>query len=301
MHNAVCASELPFIIVPSLKLNSKLRKGIVRVLTSLVIAYLLLCVAGCAWQRRLIYFPTKLDARVVEQMAAKEGFQPWRNKAGEIIGWKLPANGSPTGSVLVVHGNAGCALNRSYIAKPIHDAASRDVYVLEFPGYGARGGSPSMKSFLAAGDEAFASLPSQWPIHLVSESLGAGVASHLAKVNGDRVSGLMMFAPYNNLASVGQRQMPFLPVRLILRDRFNPAEWLKDYRGPVSILLAGADEVIPSDLGRKLHDGYGGPKRLQIIEGAQHNDVVEQSPEWWKDMFAFWQQNEQTNIAKGKP
>lgn len=268
-------------------------------LTSVVVAYLLLCAAGCAWQRRLIYFPTQFDGRVAEQMAAKEGFQPWRNKAGAIIGWKMPASGSSTGSVLVVHGNAGCALNRSYIARPIREAASRDVYVLEYPGYGARGGSPGMKSLLAAGEEAFASLPDQLPIHLVSESLGAGVVSHLAKVYGTRVSGLMMFAPYNNLASVGQRHMPFLPVRLILRDRFNPSEWLKDYRGPVSILLAGEDEVIPSDFGRKLHDGYGGPKRLQVIEGARHNDIAEQSAEWWKNVFAFWQEPGQTNATKG--
>jgi pimeloyl-ACP methyl ester carboxylesterase len=261
-------------------------------LTTLLVLYLLLCVAGCAWQRRLIYFPTKLDLRVADQMAAKEGFQPWRNQAGDVIGWKLAASASPTGSVLVVHGNAGCALNRGYIARPIHEAAARDVYVLEYPGYGARGGSPSMKSFLAAGEEAFGLLPSNMPIHLVSESLGAGVAAHLAKVHGTRVSGLMMFAPYNNLASVGQRQMPFLPVRLILRDRFNPAEWLKDYHGPVSILLADSDEVIPPDFGRKLHDSYAGPKRLQVIEGARHNDIAEQSPEWWRDVFSFWQQND---------
>lgn len=270
-------------------------------LASLVVLYLLLCAAGCALQRRLIYFPARLDPRVADQMAAREGFQPWRNEAGEIIGWKLPASASSTGSVLIVHGNAGSALNRGYIARPIHEAASRDVYVLEYPGYGARGGSPSMKSFLAAGEEAFALLPNPMPIYLVSESLGAGVAAHLANAHGTRISGLMMFAPYNNLASVGQRQMPFLPVRLILRDRFNPAAWLKDYHGPISILLAGADEVIPSDLGRKLHDGFAGPKRLQVIEGARHNDIAEQPPEWWRDVFSFWQQNEQAIASKGKP
>ena len=158
-----------------------------------------------------------------------------------------------------------------------------------------------MKSFLAAGEEAFASLPDRMRIHVVSESLGAGVAAHLAKVYGDRVSGLMMFAPYNNLVSVGQRQMPFLPVALILRDRFNPAEWLKDYRGPLSIMVAGADEVIPADLGRKLHDGYAGPKRLQVVPGAHHNDIAEQSPEWWKEVLSFWQQNEQASATQGRP
>ena len=71
----------------------------------------------------------------------------------------------------------------------------------------------------------------------------------------------------------------------------NPAEWLKDYRGPVSIVLACSDEVIPSDLGRKLHDDYAGPKRLQVIEGAHHNDIAEQSMAWWKEVLSFSEQN----------
>ena len=104
----------------------------------------------------------------------------------------------------------------------------------------------------------------------------------------------MMIVPYNNLAEVGARQMPFLPVRLILRERFNPQEWLKDYRGPVSFLIAGADEVIPSDLGLKLHNSYPGPKHLQVIEGARHNDVAAQSSAWWKETFSFWEQNRPT-------
>jgi pimeloyl-ACP methyl ester carboxylesterase len=277
--------------VLSLRQSSRLGIGIVRMLVSLLVLYVLLCLAGCAWQRRLIYFPTKLDARVADEMAAKGGFQPWRNKGGEIIGWRLPANASPAAHVLIVHGNADCALNRDYLAKPIHQAASCDVYVLEYPGYGARPGSPSMKSFLAAGEEGVEALPKDSSIYVVSESLGTGVAAHLAKVYGDRIAGLMLFAPYNNLASVGQRQMPYLPVWLILRELFNPAAWLADYRGPVSIMIAGADEVIPPDLGRKLYDGYAGPKHLQVVAGARHNDIAEQPPEWWKEVFSFWQQN----------
>ena len=97
--------------------------------------------------------------------------------------------------------------------------------------------------------------------------------------------------PYHNLASVAQRKMPLLPVYLLLLDRFNPAEDLRDYRGPVKIVLAGADEIIPVESGRRLFEGYPGPKILQIIPGAHHNDIAEQSPEWWKEVFSFWQQN----------
>lgn len=278
--------------------SSTLVKRIVRVLASLAGVYALLCCAGCALQRRMIYFPTKLDPRVANQVAAKAGYQPWRTGGGELIGWKLPASGVSTGSVVVVHGNAGSALDRDYIARPIHEAGSRDVFILEYPGYGARGGSPSMKSFLAAAEDAFTTLPNQLPVHVVSESLGTGVAAHLAKAKGERVAGLLMFVPYNNLVSVGQRQMPFLPVTLLLTERFDPLEWLKDYRGPVGIVIAGSDEVIPPDLGLKLHDGYAGPKKLQVIEGARHNDVAGQRPEWWREVFAFWQEGATENRSK---
>jgi len=54
--------------------------------------------------------------------------------------------------------------------------------------------------------------------------------------------------------------MPFLPAYLLLLDRFNPAECLRDYRGPVKIVLAGADEIIPVESGRRLFEEYQGPK-----------------------------------------
>jgi pimeloyl-ACP methyl ester carboxylesterase len=101
--------------------------------------------------------------------------------------------------------------------------------------------------------------------------------------------GLALLAPYDDLASVGQRQMPYLPVSWLLRDRFTPALWLKDYRGQVMLLVAGADEIIPREFALRLHDGYAGPKRLQVIEGAGHNDVAEQPSIWWQEVLKFWQ------------
>jgi hypothetical protein len=262
-----------------------------RVLQLLVIVYLLIVLAALIFQRRLIYFPTKIPADMVVQAAAEHGFVPWKNPAGQIIGWKFPATSSPVASVLIMHGNAGCAIDRGYLAGPIHDAAPVDVYVLEYPGYGSRVGSPEKRSILAAADEAFGFLTNGLPKYLVSESIGAGVACHLAKAHSMEIAGLALFMPYHDLASVAQRKMPFLPAYLLLLDRFNPAECLKDYRGPVKIVLAGADEIIPVESGRRLFEGYQGPKTIQIVPGAHHNDIAGQSPAWWQEVFSFWQQN----------
>jgi pimeloyl-ACP methyl ester carboxylesterase len=262
-------------------------------LLTLGIVYGLLLVAGCAWQRKLLYFPTQLPAGEVEQASARSGLSPWRNAAGQIIGWKLAANAPATGRVLVVHGNGGCALHRVYFARPIHDAVSFDVFILEYPGYGMREGSPSLKSWLAAGEEAFALLPQDQPIYLVSESLGTGVAAHLAKRHPQEVAGMVMFVPFDSLPSLAQSKMPVLLPYFFLRDRFQPAAWLKDYRGPVKMILAERDEIIPPKFGQRLFDSYAGPKQLQIIPGATHNEVAEQSAEWWREVFQFWQQGKE--------
>ena len=168
----------------------KTSRSLIRVFQLFVIVYLLVFLAVLIFQRRLIYLPTKIPAGVIESVAAGHGFAPWKNPAGELIGWKMLAKTNATASVLIVHGNAGCALSRDYLAQPIHDAADVDVFVLEYPGYGARTGSPNKDSMVAAAVAAFQLLPKNLPKFVVSESIGAGVACELAKAHPQAVAGV---------------------------------------------------------------------------------------------------------------
>lgn len=262
-----------------------IRKKFHRVLTTLLLAYGLLLLCGCMFQRKLLYFPARLSSAEAEEYARQAGFSAWKNAAGETIGWKMPAAQSATGSVLVVHGNGGSATHRSYFAHPIHEAGAWDVFVLEYPGYGVRGGAPGLKSWLAAAEEAIAHLPTNQPIFVVSESLGTGVAAHLARKFPKQIAGLVMIVPYDSLPSLAQHRMPLLLPYVFLRDRFEPAKWLRDYRGPIKVVIAGRDEIIPPKYGQRLFDSYAGPKSVQIFPEAGHNDVGEQSPEWWRETF----------------
>jgi pimeloyl-ACP methyl ester carboxylesterase len=260
-----------------------------RILMTVAIIYVSFCFCGCALQRKLLFFPAKIPANAVVQAAAQNGFAPWKNPEGEIIGWKIPANGNATGSVLIVHGNAGSAIDRSYLAQPIHEAESLDVFVLEYPGYGAREGSPSRKSFNAAAEEAFQLMPKNLPRYVVSESIGTGVACELAKNHPSEIAGMTLFVPYHNLASVAQHRIWFLPSYFLLIDRFDPEDCLKIYHGPIKFVIAEKDEVIGAASGLKLADGYSGPKQIQVVPNAHHNDVEAQSPDWWREVFSFWQ------------
>ena len=262
-----------------------------RMLILLAGFYFALCLLCGIFQRKLLYVPMTMPADEAAAVAAENGFQPWKNSAGEIIGWKIPANGAATGSVLIVHGNGGSAGRRNYLAQPIHDAAAVDVFVLEYPGYGARPGSPSQTSLVAAAEEAFQLLPAGLPKYVVSESLGTGVAGELAKAHPAEIVGLAMFVPYQNLPSVAQRRFWYLPAYFVLLDRFNPTECLQNYHGPVKFIVAGADEIIGAASGLRLAEGYSGPKELQVLPKAGHNEVTEQSPGWWREVFEFWRKN----------
>ncbi len=158
-------------------------------LLTVIVGYALIILIVAVVQRQLIYVPTRLDPSVAQSTAVQNGFAPWRNVAGDVIGWRMPAAERSTACVLIVHGNAGFGADRDYLASPIHDAASVDVFVLEYPGYGARAGSPSKASFTAAAEEAFALLPSGLPRYVVCESIGAGVGTHLAMMHPQEIAG----------------------------------------------------------------------------------------------------------------
>lgn len=262
---------------------------LLRVMRWPAVVYAAVTIAMAACQRRLLYFPRTCTLTEATVAATASGMEAWRNPGGQIIGWKHAAASQPAeASVLIIHGNAGCALERDYLARPIHEAARADVYELEYPGYGPRTGSPKRATLTAAAIEAFDLLPANRPRYVVSESIGAGPACELIQARREQVAGAAMFVPFHRLSWVAQRKFPILPVGLFLLDRFAPIDALADYRGPIRFVIAGNDEVIPPESGRRLYDAYAGPKELLVVPGAGHNDVASQAVDWWKETFTFW-------------
>ncbi len=257
-----------------------------------LLVYLGLCLLVGWNQRVLIFHPEQVSTAALQRMATDRGFLPWTNVAGLRIGWRrgAPSNAGAVrpGVVLITHGNAGSAVGREYLTDPLQQALPVPVYVLEYPGYGDRPGTPSQTAFLSAADEAFNSLPAQVPVYLVSESLGTGPVAWLAGRHAERVQGICCLVPYDRLVRVARHQMPWLPVELLLLDRFPAEEWLRDFHGPVAFCVAGADQVIPPERGIRFHDTYAGPKRLWVLPGMDHNGALARPVDWWREVIALW-------------
>ena len=266
------------------------RKGLWRKLTVVIFA-LGAFIMLTALQRQLIYFPSNAQADALAELALRMGLKTWRDNSGEAIGWKSPGDPNARFRMLVFHGNAGYALNRDYFVTGLRALGSQwDVFLFEYPGYGAREGTPSEVSFKATATqalEAFLAVDSR-PVFITGESLGSGVASFLASRFPNEVAGLLLVTPFSSLADVAAHHYPFLPVRTLLTERYDSLEALSHYGGPVAFLLAGRDEVVTSELGQQLYDSYSGPKWLHVEAHAGHN-TLPYSPgaPWWAEVSTF--------------
>ncbi|MCA1809519.1 MAG: alpha/beta hydrolase [Kiritimatiellia bacterium] len=241
-------------------------------------------------QRRYIYHPRQDTEEDLLQMAEAGGLLPWRNEDEELIGWHAPG-GENAPRVIVFHGNGGYALHRIYLARGLQAEAGSapwEVFLLEYPGYGARPGTPSEARILNAATAALQTIPDDGrPLFLLGESLGTGVATALAARMPQRIQGLILLTPFTCLADVARRHYPIFPVRWLLRERYNNAAALKHYQGPAAFLLAENDEVVPTDSGRRLYEAYTGPKRLWS-QAAGHNTLnYSPSSRWWRNLKEF--------------
>lgn len=277
--------------------------GVLRWLLTGLVIYVLVVVVVALVQRRMIYFPSLGSEESVLAAGAQAGFQPWRDDSGDLVGFHRPPrrpppqpdagpgageHAEPFPPVLVLHGNAGFAAHRGYLAQLF---PHRSVYVLEYPGFGARRGSPGEPSIRAAAESALKDLAvtrAHGPVLLLGESIGSGPASWLAGAYPDLVAGVVLFTPFENLAQVARAQMPILPVRLLLRDRWENGRHLESFPGPVAILVAAEDRLVPARFGRGLYQQYPGVARLWTIPEADHNTIMtELTRETWRDVLRF--------------
>jgi hypothetical protein len=225
----------------------------------------------------------------VEDFAKAARLERWRNPAGQAIGMKRLSPTQPTeGRVLLVYGNGSCATGCARYVDVIQKAARLDVFILEYPGYADRAGKPTQDSLFRAADEGLRLLGTNGPVYLVGESLGTGVAAYLAGTYPEKVAGVVLFAPYNRLADVAQYHVRLLPVAWLLVERFPSEDYLRKYHGPVGVFVGGKDNVVPEKFGRRLYDGYAGPKRIWEFPEANHGSVTERTPRDWSEIVDFW-------------
>lgn len=243
-----------------------------------------------------VYHPTIDDEETLLLLAEEKRFEPWPVAGPGRIGWRAPSEASEGAQrVIIFHGNGGQAVDRDHYVRGFQGARSQgawDVYILEYPGFGSRPGSPSEETLLSAAREAVDLIlgeEPEKPVYVVGTSLGTGVASQIAADYPERIPAILLITPFTKIEDVGAKTFPRFLVRLLLRDRYDNQKALARFSGRVGVLLAGEDTVVPTELGRRLYEGYDGPKRLWIQPEAGHNSLdYDPDSEFWAELTRFF-------------
>jgi uncharacterized protein len=191
----------------------------------------------------------------------------------QIIAWYLaPAAGKPT--FLYFHGNAGGLWNRVERFKQFR-TAGYGLFMASYRGYSGSTGSPSELALYADAALAYDYLRGQGVppsnIVLFGESLGTGVAVHLATEK--EVAAVVLDAPYTSMVAVGKLHYPWVPVDLLLLDRYNSLSIIGRLHAPLLVMHGSEDRLIPVTMGKTLFDAAPEPKAMEIIAGAGHANI----------------------------
>lgn len=223
-------------------------------------------------QRKLIYFPSQDPGRVPHGMS-EVSFET--SDGLRLSGWlappELPEHGNGWG-VLVANGNGGDRSHRVPLARALNRHGFT-VLLFDYRGYGGNPGSPSESGLFKDIRGAFRYLESRFEsrkIILFGESLGSAVVTDLATEQA--VGGLVLRSPFTDLASVGAKHYPFLPVRLLLRDRFPLLDKISAVKSPIAVVYGSADSIVPPSHSAQV--AARASVTPVVVEGADHNDRV---------------------------
>lgn len=246
-----------------------------RTMLRLLLIYLVFC--GLAWmcQRQLTYRSSHdvqppsyyglLDTGVA-RLTTADGI--------EIEAWTHAAQPGHR-TVVFYHGNAGSLANRVPLLRTLVDHGFGFV-AIDYRGFGNSDGGPSEQGFYADGRAAmrFATEAMNVPVSnvvIMGESIGTGVAVQMALEN--EASALFLQSPYTSLPDVAAGGPFFwLPVRLLMEDRFDTLSKIGNVRMPVMVIHGNRDSTIPVAHGHLVFEAAREPKAALFLPEVGHND-----------------------------
>jgi len=246
---------------------------VIKFLITASIVYVALVAFMYLKQRSFIYFPDKTAP--VNQYGA-EIVEIETNDGLKLRSWYFKARDPTKPTLLYFHGNAGHYGYRIYKASPYIDNGY-GVLLAEYRGYGGNAGDPSEDAFYKDGR-----LYLQWlldkglsedNIILYGESIGSGTATQLASEVDAKA--LILETPFSSLVDVASSIYFFMPVSLLLKDRYMNIDKIDQINMPLLILHGHEDGTIPFKFAQKLYDKAQQPKEFIEFKSGNHNNLYE--------------------------
>jgi fermentation-respiration switch protein FrsA (DUF1100 family) len=200
----------------------------------------------------------------------------------KLLGWYIAPSSPNQKIILHFHGNGGNLADRAHKFKNFAENGF-GVFAITYRGYSGSENKKSTEKGLALDAKAALGflLQAGYKIENIiffGESLGSGVSLELASSleKSAQPLAIILESPFSSVASVAKSRYPFLPVDLILHDKFESDKFVKKISAPILIFHGTADSVVSYDEGEKLFAAITSQKKFITVEGVGHLDFGEQ-------------------------
>jgi fermentation-respiration switch protein FrsA (DUF1100 family) len=204
--------------------------------------------------------------------------------------WWIPTRApSARGHVLFFHGNAGNVSHRLEHALAL-TGAGLDVLLVDYRGYGQSTGRPSEEGLYRDARASLAAVRSGGQVDparvvYMGESLGGAVALHLAIETPPLA--LVLQSAFTSLRDIAREHYP-AALSGLAGDAYPSVQRIAALRAPVLIVHGDRDDIVPVAHARALFAAAPEPKRLHVVPGAGHNDLVDRMGAAYGTEVAAW-------------
>ena len=241
------------------------------IFSSIVIAYVVVAIFIYFYQRNLLYHPSENNYQNDKiQFNYKEVNINVENDI-KLKSWFIEKDLAKFKTLLIFHGNAGDLSNRIYKLNELYKLEI-NILLISWRGFSGNNGSPTEKNLYKDAEAAIKWLNqrkiSNNQIILYGESLGTGVAVEMAKRKS--FNSVILESPFTSIENSAKIYYPYLPIKLLLKDRYDSINKIKMINSPILIMHGKKDDVVPFSMGKELLDRANNPKHSYFTSTDDH-------------------------------
>ena len=143
---------------------------------------------------------------------------------------------------------------------------------MAYRGFSGNEGSPSEKGLYQDAKDTIAWLNEQGikdrQIIIYGESLGTGVSVEVAQ--NKNFAGIILESPFTSMVEAGKHYYFYLPVSLLLKDRYETIKKLKNIKIPILVMHGENDKIVPFHMGKKVFSEANDPKHSYFPKDDDH-------------------------------
>ena len=255
-------------------------------LLTIVSIYFFILISTYLFQRNLLYHPGENNYSGDKLTVEIERVNVKTKDNIDLLSWYHNKHLNSHKTILFLHGNAGSLENRIHKINHFKDI-NVNFLLVSWRGFSGNKGKPTEKGLYEDAKSAVEWLKSKGinenNIIIYGESLGTGVATEIAQ--NKNFAGVILESPFTSMIDAGKTKYPYLPVRFLLKDKYENNKKIKNIHSPILIMHGKVDNIVPFYMGEKMYELANEPKYYYFSEYDDH--MMEYNEKLLTELKAF--------------